>query len=864
MAEVFKAKSYGVEGFEKIIAIKRILPSMGEDREFIKMFIDEAKIAGQLAHANICQIFELGRIDGAHFIAMEYIWGKDLLQLQNRQRKANKAMEPAMASHIMAKVCEGLDHAHKKRDPMGGHMEIVHRDCSPQNVLVSYEGEVKIIDFGIAKATSRSSRTMAGVLKGKFGYMSPEQVRGLPLDRRSDIFSLGTVFYESLTGAKLFQGESDFSTLERVRNVDVEPPRKVNANIPPEVEAIVMKALEGDPDKRYQWCSEMQADLQRFLMSQDPVFTAKTLSAWMKQHFQVELNRERQLMESYKTVGRDGKQVGLLGRPAPGRPALGTPALAPPDLGPPDLDLEDDLTEARADDESESTMMGGPDFGGILASKRQDGDTGDFGDEAPTEIFGDIDTNDVGPQGMDLSQGLPPETLAGVTDDDSASARTILDSSGLEELRQQILDQPGGAMPPPAPPPGVPPVPQPGLAGMGAASAPTMMPQTMGPPAMPAGFDMQQQQQQQPFMQQQQQQFGQGYYQPASGQQYAQPAGVGMEMFGATSTVAPLSASDAGPGSGNKRRRSSLFKDIAIGVSIAVVVLGLFAGGKLFFKGESKAADAEPAKGTIAITVNGDEPADVFVDGQKKGTAQADKPLQLDLALGSHAIRVMRQDAKEPCERVVQVTDVNVDQQVECTLESRGPPTGTLVLENLTSEHEVLVDGQRLADDKKTQPLELGADTAHQIVVKKGNDLINSFTVTVAAGQEERRDITKAEVKKDEVKKDEVKKDEVKKDEVKKDEVKKDVTSTKPRPKDTTPPKETGPPGYLVINTDPPNARVFVGRKDTQKNTPISPRNRIELPPGHHRVRLVLGSKKHHVDVTIKSGEMTRIDKKLE
>jgi serine/threonine protein kinase len=162
MAEVFKAKSYGVEGFEKIIAIKRILPSMGEDREFIKMFIDEAKIAGQLAHANICQIFELGRIDGAHFIAMEYIWGKDLLQIQNRQRKANQVMDPVMACHVMAKVCEGLDHAHKKRDPMGMSMEIVHRDCSPQNVLVSYEGEVKIIDFGIAKATSRSSRTMAG------------------------------------------------------------------------------------------------------------------------------------------------------------------------------------------------------------------------------------------------------------------------------------------------------------------------------------------------------------------------------------------------------------------------------------------------------------------------------------------------------------------------------------------------------------------------------------------------------------------------------------------------------------------------------------------------------------------------------
>jgi hypothetical protein len=340
--------------------------------------------------------------------------------------------------------------------------------------------------------------------------------------------------------------------------------------------------------------------------------------------------------------------------------------------------------------------------------------------------------------------------------------------------------------------------------------------------------------------------------------------GMGMEMFGATSTVAPLSPADSEPSSGKKRRRSSLFKDIAIGVGIAVVVLGLFAGGKFFFKGGSKATEAEagPAKGTVAITVNGDEPADVLVDGKKAGTAQADKPLQLNLELGSHTIRVTRQDAKEPCERVVRVADVNVDQQVECTLESRGPPTGRLVLENLTGEHEVLVDGQKLADDKKTQPLELSADTAHQIVVKKGNDVINSFTITVAAGQEERRDITKTGAQ-DEAQKD-VKKDEVKKDEVKKDEVKKDVASTRPRPRDTTPPKETGPPGYLVINTNPPNAKVFVGRKDTRKTTPISPRNRIELPPGHHKVRLVLNGKKHHVDVTIKSGEMTRVDKKLE
>ncbi|HEY0993448.1 MAG TPA: serine/threonine-protein kinase, partial [Kofleriaceae bacterium] len=311
MAEVFKAKSYGVEGFEKIIAIKRILPTMGEDRDFIKMFIDEAKIAGQLAHANICQIFELGRIDGSHFIAMEYIWGKDLLQIQNRLRKIKQPMPIAMACFTIAKVLEGLDYAHRKRDPLGRPLEIVHRDCSPQNVLVSYEGEVKVIDFGIAKATSRNSRTMAGVLKGKFGYMSPEQVRGLPLDRRSDIFALGTMLYECLTGDRLFQGETDFSTLEKVRNVDIRPPRELNPNIPQAVEDVILKALAKDVEDRYQWCSEMLADLQAFLMAQDVVFTAKSLSSWLKEVFSTEIDRERQQLEHYKRVGRDGLIDGM-------------------------------------------------------------------------------------------------------------------------------------------------------------------------------------------------------------------------------------------------------------------------------------------------------------------------------------------------------------------------------------------------------------------------------------------------------------------------------------------------------------------------------------------------------------------------
>ena len=219
MAEVFKAKVVGVEGFERIVALKRILPNIAEDEEFITMFIDEAKIAVQLQHANIAQIFDLGKVDDAYFIALEYVHGRDLRGIFDDVRKHRQTMPLAQVCYLTMQVCEGLDYAHNKRDVQGRALNLVHRDVSPQNVLIGYEGEVKLIDFGIAKAAGKASKTQAGILKGKFGYMSPEQVRGLPIDRRSDIFAVGIILYEMLTGERLFVGESDFSTLEKVRNV---------------------------------------------------------------------------------------------------------------------------------------------------------------------------------------------------------------------------------------------------------------------------------------------------------------------------------------------------------------------------------------------------------------------------------------------------------------------------------------------------------------------------------------------------------------------------------------------------------------------------------------------------------------------
>jgi hypothetical protein len=300
MAEVFRAKATGVEGFEKLVAIKRILPNIAEDDEFITMFIDEAKIAVQLTHANIAQIYDLGKIEDSYFIALEFVSGKDLRTIFERARKRGEILPIPMSCYVVSRICEGLDYAHRKKDAQGQDLQIVHRDVSPQNLLVSYEGEVKIIDFGIAKAANKASKTQAGILKGKFGYMSPEQVRGLPIDRRSDVFSVGVVLYELLTGERLFVGESDFSTLEKVRNVEIMPPTTYNRRIPEELEAIVLRALSREPEERFQHSSELQEELTRFLILSGNMFSRKDLAQYMKQAFAEDIHREQAALDQFR------------------------------------------------------------------------------------------------------------------------------------------------------------------------------------------------------------------------------------------------------------------------------------------------------------------------------------------------------------------------------------------------------------------------------------------------------------------------------------------------------------------------------------------------------------------------------------
>ncbi len=293
MAEVFKAKTFGVHGFERLLVIKRILPHLCEDEEFVEMFIDEAKISVELSHPNIAQIFDLGKIGDNYFIAMEYIDGKDLRAILKKLKGTGRKISIPMAVFIAMEVCKGLDYAHNKKDANGKPLGIIHRDISPQNIMISYEGAVKIVDFGIAKAESKLSKTQAGVLKGKFGYMSPEQALGGNIDHRTDIFSLGIVLFEILTGRRLFLGDSDFETLEMIKKAEVPPPSKFREEIPEVVDKIVLKALEKEPDMRFASAKDMQVELTKFFYQTYSEFTYSDIASFMKDLFKEEIKEEK-------------------------------------------------------------------------------------------------------------------------------------------------------------------------------------------------------------------------------------------------------------------------------------------------------------------------------------------------------------------------------------------------------------------------------------------------------------------------------------------------------------------------------------------------------------------------------------------
>ncbi|MDP2314588.1 MAG: serine/threonine-protein kinase [Pseudomonadota bacterium] len=297
MAEIFKAKTFGHGGFENLLVIKRILSHLSDNEQFVRMFMDEAKVSALLQNANIVRIYDFGRLRDNYFIAMEHVEGKDVKLILRKLAERRKLLPREFAVYIAMEAAKGLDYAHKRTTLQGQPLSIVHRDVSPSNLLVSYNGEVKVADFGIVKAANCAEDTDAGMLKGKFEYMSPEQASGKDLDRRSDIFSLGIILHEMLTGRRLFKSDDEIKTLERIKSGDVDPPSTLNPSVPARLDEIVMRALAKDPGDRFQDARELHAELLEFLYPASPDLTQQSLAHFMAELFADEVSQERARLE---------------------------------------------------------------------------------------------------------------------------------------------------------------------------------------------------------------------------------------------------------------------------------------------------------------------------------------------------------------------------------------------------------------------------------------------------------------------------------------------------------------------------------------------------------------------------------------
>jgi serine/threonine-protein kinase len=341
MAELFLALQRSVAGFEKLIVVKRVLPHLAKDSSFIEMLLAEARIAATLNHPNVGHIYDVGSVDGQFYIAMEHIHGEDLRSLVRQMRQMNVTTFPVEhALAIALGCCAGLAYAHDKRDLDGEPMGIVHRDVSPQNVLVTFTGDVKLVDFGIAKAgRGQVEDTGSGQLKGKVPYMSPEQARGEVLDNRSDIFSLGIMLFELCTGRRLFRGKNEMETLRKIVEEEYPRPRELNPSLSPRLEEIILRALEKSPERRYQSARDMQVDLEDLIRAEQLKVSPVSLGAWMADLFRDQLAEQKQILQEGRqlaeaiasqvaeeeregSLGTGGQRSGVRAKPSSRMPSL--------------------------------------------------------------------------------------------------------------------------------------------------------------------------------------------------------------------------------------------------------------------------------------------------------------------------------------------------------------------------------------------------------------------------------------------------------------------------------------------------------------------------------------------------------------
>jgi serine/threonine-protein kinase len=299
MAEIYRAKTFDGNGQPHLVAVKRVLAHLAEDDDFIQMLVDEAKIASVLRHLNIARVYEFARAHGEYFIAMEHVDGKDMRTVLERCRTKKKLIPPEHAAYVAAEVASALHAAHSAIDARGRPLRIIHRDVSPSNIICSYAGEVKLCDFGIAKATLSKVTTKTGVIKGKVKYMSPEQALGRKLDHRSDVFSLGSCLYEMLTRIPPFTATNEMDLLIKVRDAKYRPIHEITAGIPPELEAISDKCLTRSRANRYQTAAEAETDLRAFLRKYMPNYSRSHLGRFIRKMFATEIERELRMLEEY-------------------------------------------------------------------------------------------------------------------------------------------------------------------------------------------------------------------------------------------------------------------------------------------------------------------------------------------------------------------------------------------------------------------------------------------------------------------------------------------------------------------------------------------------------------------------------------
>ena len=330
MASVYLARAEGAPGFQKLVALKRIHPHLVGEDEYVRMFLDEAHIASRVTHPNVCSVFDFGQAGGEYVIAMEYLVGESLSRVHRRviasadQRKS--PLLPARMARVIAQACEGLHAAHELKDADGDSFHVVHRDVSAENLFVTYDGMTQVVDFGIAHARQRQHQTDAGQVKGTFPYMAPEQMAAAVVDRRVDVWALGVVLWELLTLRRLFLKDTDVNTMYAVLSCEIEPPSAHRPDVPEELDEIVLRALQRNPDERWQTAREMGTALRRFLAKQPELTGPAEVAEWMNELFPDGEAQKLRLME----IARSGAEPTIEEPPARPRDESGRRALPIP------------------------------------------------------------------------------------------------------------------------------------------------------------------------------------------------------------------------------------------------------------------------------------------------------------------------------------------------------------------------------------------------------------------------------------------------------------------------------------------------------------------------------------------------------